>query len=152
MAWNPQAQDTLAAYREATRQMDYVYSMFSRSCGLSEAEYWSLLLIYEGVGTQSEISERLFFSRQTLNSAFKLLKKKGLIRLEPMEENLRSKQTFLTEEGRAFVEKFVVQMHKIEEKAWEQMGEEERRLLTSLTQKMGSLILQELKNQEKTEN
>lgn len=74
---------TLAAFREATMELDNLYSRFPKSCGLSEAEYWSLLLIYEGIVTQSRISEQLFLSRQTLNSAFKQLQKKGLIRLEP---------------------------------------------------------------------
>ena len=73
---------TLAAFREATMELDNLYSRFPKSCGLSEAEYWSLLLIYEGIVTQSRISEQLFLSRQTLNSAFKQLQKKGLIRLE----------------------------------------------------------------------
>lgn len=93
-----------------------MYSLFPKSCGLSEAEYWSLLLIYEGVETQSQISSQLYLSRQTLNSAFKQLWKKGLIRLAPYEENQRSKQASLTEEGRAFVETYVVQMHQMEER------------------------------------
>lgn len=116
-------------------ELDNVYSLFSKACGLSEAEYWSLLLIYEGVATQSQISDQLFLSRQTLNSAFKQLRKKGLIRLEPYEENQRSKQAFLTDLGKPFVEKYVVQMHKIEEKAWGQMNEEEQSMLTELTRK-----------------
>lgn len=85
MKQNSEIQTTLAAFREATWELDNVYTMFPKSCGLSEVEYWSLLLIYEGVATQSQISERLFISRQTLNSAFKQLRKKGLIRLEPYE-------------------------------------------------------------------
>ncbi len=137
---------TLASYREATMELDNVYSLFSKACGLSEAEYWSLLLIYEGVATQSQISDQLFLSRQTLNSAFKQLRKKGLIRLEPYEENQRSKQAFLTDLGKPFVEKYVVQMHKIEEKAWEQMNEEEQSMLTELTRKFCGLVREELKN------
>lgn len=66
-----EAPKTLAAFREATMELDNLYSVFPKSCGLSEAEYWSLLLIYEGIATQSQISDRLFLSRQTLNSAFK---------------------------------------------------------------------------------
>lgn len=137
---------TLAAFREATMELDNVYSLFPKACDLSDAEYWALLLIYEGVATQSQISDQLFLSRQTLNSAFKQLRHKGLIRLEPYEENQRSKQAFLTEAGRSFVEKHVVQMHKVEEKAWGQMAEEERGMLTELTRKFSGLIRQELKS------
>lgn len=136
---------TLATFREATMELDNVYSSFSKACGLSDAEYWSLLLIYEGAATQSQISDQLFLSRQTLNSAFKQLQKKGLVRLEPYEKNQRSKQAFLTDQGKVFVEKQVVQMHRVEEKAWEQMEQEEQALLTTLTRKFSGLIRQELK-------
>ena len=135
---------TLADFREATMELDHTYARFPKACGLSEAEYWSLLFIYEGVATQSRISDQLFLSRQTLNSAFKLLRKKGLIRLEPYEENQRSKQAFLTEDGKAFVEKNVLQMHRIEEKAWRQMSQQDQKALTDLTQKFNRLIQAEL--------
>lgn len=135
---------TLAAFRDATWELDNIYAMFPKSCGLSEAEYWSLLLIYEGVVTQSQISERLLISRQTLNSAFKQLRKKGLIRLEPYEENQRSKQSFLTEEGKAFVEEHILRMHRIEESAWRRLTNEEHTALIGLTQKISALIQEEM--------
>lgn len=135
---------TLAAFRDATWELDNIYAMFPKSCGLSEAEYWSLLLIYEGVVTQSQISERLLISRQTLNSAFKQLRKKGLIRLEPYEENQRSKQSFLTEAGKAFVEEHILRMHRIEESAWRRLKSEEHTALIGLTQKISALIQEEL--------
>ena len=94
---NSETPKTLTAFREATMELDNLYSLFPKFCGLSEAEYWSLLFIYEGIVTQSQISDQLFLSRQTLNSAFKQLRKKGLIRLEPYEDNQRSKQAFLTD-------------------------------------------------------
>ena len=136
---------TLASFREAIMELDNVYSLFAKACGLSDAEYWSLLLIYEGVATQSQISGQLFLSRQTLNSAFKQLQKKGFIRLEPCEENQRSKRAFLTDTGRPFVERHVVQMHQVEEKAWRKMEEQERAMFTKLTRKFSGLIQTELK-------
>ena len=135
---------TLTAFREATMELDNVYSLFSKSCGLSEAEYWSLLLIYEGAVTQSQISSQLSLSRQTLNSAFKQLRKNGLVRLEPYEENQRSKQAFLTEAGKEFVEKNVLRMHRVEEKAWQQLSEQEREILTKSIRKLCDLIRTEL--------
>lgn len=144
MEQNSEIQTTLAAFRETTWELDNVYTLFPKSCGLSEVEYWSLLLIYEGVATQSQISERLFVSRQTLNSAFKQLRKKGLIRLEPYEENQRSKQSFLTDTGRAFVEKHIMRMHRIEENAWKKLNCDEHNALIRLTKKMSSLIQNEM--------
>lgn len=146
MKQDPSPLKTLASFREATMELDNIYSLFSKSCGLSDAEYWSLLLMYEGAATQSQISDQLFLSRQTLNSAFKQLRKKGLVRLEPYEENQRSKRAFLTDAGRVFVEKYIVQMHQVEEKAWGQMDEAEQAMLTTLTRKFSGLIQQELKS------
>ena len=146
MKQDPSPLKTLASFREATMELDNIYSLFSKSCGLSDAEYWSLLLMYEGAATQSQISDQLFLSRQTLNSAFKQLRKKGLVRLEPYEENQRSKRAFLTDAGMVFVEKYVVQMHQVEEKAWGQMDEAEQAMLTTLTRKFSGLIQQELKS------
>ena len=138
--------ETLESFREATMRMDNVYSRFSKICGLSDAEYWSLLMIYEGGATQSQISGQLFLSRQTLNSAFKQLRKKGLVRLEPYAENQRSKQAFLTDAGKEFVEKYVLQMHRLEEQAWKMMEREERAALTTLTQKFTDLLQLLLQN------
>ena len=136
---------SLASFREAMMELDNTYSLFPKSCGLSDAEYWSLLFIYEGVVTQSQISNQLSLSRQTLNSAFKQLRKKGLIRLEPYEKNQRSKQAFLTAAGRSIVEKHVVQMHQIEEKAWTMLKKDERAALITLTQKYTKCIWDLLK-------
>ena len=146
MKREPPPAETLVSFREATMELDNVYSMFSKKCGLSEAEYWSLVLIYEGAATQSEISSQLFMSRQTLNSAFKQLRKKGLIDLEHYEENLRSKRAFLTDAGKKFVNNHVVLMYEAEEKAWEQLSTEERDMITRLTRKFSGLIRQELGN------
>ena len=126
--------------------LDNVYSTFPKSCGLSEAEYWSLLLIDEGVATQSQISSRLFLSRQTLNSAFKQLQRKGLIRLEPYAQNQRSKQALLTEDGKSFVKRYVMQMHRLEERAWQQLQAQEQEVLTTLIRKFSSLIQKELRD------
>ena len=60
---------SLSAFREATMELDNVYSEFPKACGLSEAGYWSLLFIYEGAETQSQISSRLHLSRIRLSSS-----------------------------------------------------------------------------------
>lgn len=126
---------TLIAYRETSMELDDLYSYFPKSCGLSDPEYWSLLLIYKGVVTQSRISGILYVSRQTINSAFKQLVKKELITLEPYEDNQRSKKASLTSEGRRIVEEQVAYMHQKEEQAWGKLSEEEREQLARLTRK-----------------
>lgn len=137
---------TLKIFRETTMELDRIYSMFSKSCGLSEPEYWSLLLIYEGVETQSKICEKLSLSRQTLNSAFKQLIKKELIYLEPYENNLRTKKTTLTEKGLRFVEKNILLMHSLEEQAWSKMTTEEQSKLSELSGKFRDYLTEAFDN------
>ena len=134
----------LTEFREATRELDSVYAAFPKECGLSEAEYWSLVAVYEGLETQSRISEQLYLSRQTLNSAFRQLRSKGLVQLEPYADNQRSKRATLTEEGRRFVEKHLLRMHRMEERAWAGLTESERQLLPQLTRKFSRLVRQQL--------
>lgn len=138
--------DTLRAFRETTMELDNLYSFFPKSCGLSEPEYWSLLLIYENVVTQSQISDQLYLSRQTLNSAFKQLVKKGLIVLEPYENNQRAKKASLTPQGRRVVEEQIVCMHKIEEEAWQKLDSQERDALAKLTRKFADVLGESLQS------
>ena len=137
----------LIEFREAIMEFDAVYARFAKNCGLSETEYWSLLLISEGIVTQSEISEKLSLSRQTLNSAFKQLIKKGLVHLEILENNQRFKKAMLTKEGQCFVDKNITQMHRLEEKAWKSMEEKERIMITGLIRKYSNLIEETLQKE-----
>lgn len=127
-------------FRAVSREFDAVYARYAKSCHLSEAEYWSLLMICSGIKTQSEISSWLFMSRQTINSAFKLLVKKGLVRLEPLEHNQRTKQASLTEAGERFAEKYIGRVLAVEKQAWQELEEQERSALTRLTRKYCGLI------------
>lgn len=43
------------------------------------------------------------------------------------------------------MEKYVIQMHRVEEEAWRRLDEEERIKLTSLTRKFSGLVRRELK-------
>lgn len=131
---------SLAAFRAASMQFDAAYARFAKLCGLSETEYWSLLLVSEGAATQREICGKLSISPQTLNSAFKQLVGKGLVRLEPLEHNQRTKQIILTQAGKQFVAQNVARMHRIEEQAWQTLSPEEQESLTVLTRRFGALI------------
>ena len=82
----PKQDPRLDAFRDAAMEFDAVYGLLAKSCGLSDPEYWSLVLIKEGIVTQKEISDQLCLNRQTLNSAFKLLIKKGTVPGQPAKQ------------------------------------------------------------------
>ena len=130
----------LDAFWEATKDVDAAYGMLAKSCGLSEPEYWALVLIRQGVATQREISEQLYLSRQTINSAFKLLVKKGLVELTPFPHDQRSKRAALTAAGRAFVEEKGLPLEGVEAKAWAMLAPEEQAALVGLTRRFGGAL------------
>ncbi len=134
----------LDAFRDASMEFDSVYGLLAKSCGLSGTEYWALVLIHEGVATQREISEQLCLSRQTLNSAFKLLVRKGLVKLEPFENDQRSKRASLTDAGTRFVETYIVQTRALEEQAWQTLDEEEQIALPHLLRKFSAALRRSL--------
>ena len=126
-------------------EFDSVYGPLAKSCGLSGTEYWALSLIHQGVETQREISQQLSLSRQTLNSAFKLLIRKGLIRLEPSKRDQRSKRAILTQEGHRFVEENILRVGRLEEEAWKTLTEEEQTMLVRLTRQFSAALLRSLR-------
>ena len=136
---------TIEAYRAGFNDLDRIWAKLPRACGLSAAEYWSLLMLREGAHTQHEISERLFMSKQTVNSAFRLLVKKGLVRLKPQEGNLRVKQIVFTDAGEWFAMRYIDDMLALEERVWMELPEEERAALTRLTYKFNGMLDAELK-------
>lgn len=131
---------SLDALNEAFMELDRAYDQLAKSCGLSEPEYWSLVLIRHGVETQREISERLTLSPQTVNSAFKLLLKKGLVRLEPFAHDQRSKRAALTEQGRAFVAEHIVPLEAVEANAWDTLSPGEHAALIQLIRRFSSAM------------
>ena len=138
----PKQDPRLDAFRDAAMEFDAVYGLLAKSCGLSDPEYWSLV-------TQKEISDQLCLNRQTLNSAFKLLIKKGLIRLEPFQDNQRSKRAILTETGQHFVDETVSKMERLEARAWETLTPGEQESITQLTLRFSAALKQALE-EEKT--
>lgn len=131
-----------------TNTFQFVYDTFPKLCGLSGAEYWALSMIYEGITTQHAICDQLSLSRQTINSAFKQLKKRGFIYLEAMDNNLREKQVYLTEKGIQFVEEQIGYIHKLEEDVWDTMNKEEKTQIIQLLSKYKTSLSNALKKSE----
>lgn len=149
METGPALDTRLESFRNVSMEFDFVYGMLAKACGLSGTEYWALILIREGVETQREISEKLSLSRQTLNSAFKLLIRKGLVRLEHFERDQRSKRAVLTEEGNRFVDTTIARTRRLEEQAWQTMTEGEQAALIRLTHQFSTALRQSLQAQNK---
>ena len=135
---------SLEAFRDASMEFDHVYDLLAKSSGLSYPEFWSLVLIRDGVMTQREISDQLSIGPQTLNSAFKLLVKKGFIRLEPLEHDQRSKRALLIRQGERYITERILPALRLEEQAWLTLTEEEQAALPRMTHKFSTALRQAL--------
>ena len=130
----------LDALNEAFMELDRAYVQLARACGLSEAEFWCLVAVRHGAETQREICEQLSLSPQTVNSAFKLLIRKGLIRLEPYAHNQRSKRAILTGRGRDFALAHVAPLEAVEAEAWDTLSRAEQAQLISLLRRFSAAM------------
>ncbi|MGN1183472.1 MAG: MarR family winged helix-turn-helix transcriptional regulator [Faecalibacillus sp.] len=142
----------LKVFRDVYKDLESVYDEFPKICGLSGAEYWALSMIDEGFDTQYAICEHLSLSRQTVNSAFKQLKKRGFIELKALDDNLRVKRVYLTDLGKEFVKEEISHMHFLEEKVWNAMEEEEQKKLTEYLYKYKLLLSEALNHYKKILN
>lgn len=132
--------EELKVFRNIYKDLESVYDEFPKICGLSGTEYWALSMIYQGIDTQHGICEQLSISRQTVNSAFKQLKKRGFIELKAMDNNLRVKKVYLTDSGKEFVKREITNMHKLEEMVWNEMDIKEREEISKLLYKYKILL------------
>ena len=105
---------SIEAYWETYKDLDRIYSRFAKECGLSDGEYWALVMIRECCTTQTQIREEFSLNKQTIHSAIKQLVKKGLIRLETKEDNQREKKILLTKEGEDFIRNHIDGMIQLE--------------------------------------
>lgn len=135
---------SIEAYWETYKDMDRIYSRFAKECGLSDGEYWTLIMINEGCTTQAKIREEIPLNKQTIHSAIKQLVKKGFICLETNENNQREKKISLTKEGRDFTKNHIDPMVRLEQKAWERLDKEEQKQLIENSQKYNDLLESEL--------
>ena len=140
----------IEALNDAIKEVGTAYDLLAKAAGLSDPEFWSLDLIWHGAQTQREIAERLYLSPQTLNSAFKLLVKKGLVELEPFPEDQRRKRAVLTPAGRALVAERVLPLEAVEARAWAMLAREEQAELIRLTRRFGAVLRQCLLEEEQS--
>lgn len=112
------------------KECDTVYHAAAAKAGLSDCGFWILYTLQDAghTYTQSEICAIASMPRQTVNSALKKLERDGILTLEHSEGKLR-KGISLTEEGRAFSEKFITPVTAAEIRVCASFSNEEKAFL-----------------------
>lgn len=132
----------LKMYNQICKETDIVYHTYAKRCGLSDMAYWILYSIAESdeYFTQRDFCSDWFFSPQTVNSALKDLEKRDIIFLDAVSGNKKIKLIKPTENGKKFIEKFILPVIKTECESFETLSEEECELMLSTTKKYVSIL------------
>ena len=117
-------EDYLMNIGRQEKQFDALYRNAAAFFGLPDCAMWILYFLSssEQELSQQDLTEKMMFPKQTINSAVTGLTKKGLIELSMIPGTRNRKKITLTAIGKEFAEKTVVRMYKAECRAVEQMG------------------------------
>ena len=117
-------EDYLMNIGRQEKQFDALYRNAGAFFGLPDCAMWILYFLSssEQELSQQDLTEKMMFPKQTINSAVTGLTKKGLIELSMIPGTRNRKKITLTAIGKEFAEKTVARMYKAECRAVEQMG------------------------------
>ena len=138
--------DQLAAFDQLYREMDEIYHIYAKSCGISDTSMWLLYSLYlnDGTYTQKELYSVWHYPPQTVNSCLKNFEKQGIIKLEAVPGNRKNKLVALTEKGKDESRRIIARLIGAEQRACADMGAKEMQTLLSLTGKYMELLRSEV--------
>lgn len=136
---------TLVDFDRMLNGLDRIYSEFARACGLSDCAYWMLVDTSAAGGSVavSRLTSEWFYSKQTINSAIKTLRARGLATLEFAEGSRKNKVLRLTEEGVQFAKRYALPAQKAEQQAFEALEPWEQREIMRLVGKFSHVLSEE---------
>lgn len=128
-------QEQVRAYWENWQELNMIYEEYARSLGLSYTSLKILSIITSSQEdcTQKTICQKSFLPKQTVNTVITSFLKQGFIRLAELPSDRRTKVILLTEEGKAYTDKVISKIRRVEYRAMEQLNEEERIALLEST-------------------
>ena len=129
------------------KELDDIYHDYALRHNLSDAALWILYVVHgsdAGV-TQADICNGWFFSRQTINTALKGLTQQGIIKLDAVPGNRKSKHVALTPQGQALARQIVVPLKQAENQVFASFSDAENQLFVEMAGKRCSLLREFLK-------
>lgn len=105
--------------------LDALYHQAAVKLGLSDSAMFVLYLVYENDGSYllNKIRQESGMSKQTLNSAIRKLEQENIIYLEQVDG--RSKNVYLTEEGKKYAANTVEKLYDAESRAFDKWTDDE---------------------------
>lgn len=136
----------LEVLKQQEKELSSLYRHIAVKFGISDSEFWVLyaLMVSEGEYTQQKISRLWYLPKQTVNSVIANLTKKGYVYLETVPGARNRKIIRLTEAGKEFSEKNVLNTYKAEQRAIAKMSEDERETCIKIFGKYIDLLREEI--------
>lgn len=119
-----QCHELSARYNEIWMETSQLYETWARKRGLSFYELLVVLSLTETDATvfQKDICRRFTIPKQTVNAIIKILADKGWLELKVSEQDRRSRELYLTAEGRERAAEIVQALQAHEARVWLQLG------------------------------
>lgn len=147
---NENTSKTLSQFNSIFKENDEIYRKVAKELGLSDCAFWILYNLSENNKplTQSDICYYLYQPKQTVNSALKKMEHEGYIKLIQINDR-RSKQIYLTEEGKRLAEETVNKVINIECETFSELTKEEQEDFIKLFRKYTDLLKNNIKKLNK---
>lgn len=132
----------MAEFNRLYKETENIYTRYATSQGISTTTLCALYSLYinETPCTQTQLVEDWGIPMQTINSCLKAMEKSGIVQLEFVEGNRKSKCILLTSTGNEMAKRVIAPLVKAENNALSALEEEQRWQLMELTRKHAGLL------------
>ena len=129
-------------------EFEIEYHKLASYYNLSDSSFWILYELYENKEgcTQKELYTEWCLNKQTINSSVKYLTKEGYIALENFDNSKKFKKLKLTEEGMKLAKNTIGKVIKLEERAFENINENEMDIVINFFKKQTISFKNEVRN------
>ena len=128
-----EARQSYEEFNQVLKEYQNIYDDIALQIGVSQSAFdvlWALCEQGEGC-LQRDICKYTYIGKQTVNSSVHKLVANGLLRLEHAEVG-RGMRVYFTEEGRRFVDAYVVPVLEADERAFAESPQEDREAIVRL--------------------
>lgn len=136
------------------KQYDALYRECASVFGLTDCAMWILYYLSSSDEdlSQQELTDRMMFPKQTINSAAVKLAERGMLELVPVSGAKNKKKLILTGQGRKLAEGTVVRMRRAEMQAVKAMGAQKMEQFLALYHEFYECLKAAVKNEGITGN
>lgn len=120
-------------FGRALYHVDSFYDEFAKQSNVSSALLWVLYALNDGNShTQIEISNDWELPKTTVNTVIKEIQKNGYVDLIPIKGKRREMSIVLTESGKKYADRVLVDLYKKEAEVYKALSSEEYAIVAVL--------------------